>query len=195
MSDPVPTSPACNANAQTCSVVISFPFPSSDKRCPLRCRVWRRGHKAVFFVPLWTLTLTSASSVPDIRKHSGSALCLFFRDSDVCFGMVFRSQRLRSLPMLLPLPLRREARPPLGAEPQCGSLPPGLSGPSSVAAALQPPWGFALAVPSGEQDKACCIWRQAANRLVASLLFFCQFSAFAVILENNSALGDLFFCP
>lgn len=66
MSDPVPTSSACNVNAQTCTVVISFPFPSSDKRCPLCCCVWRRGHKAVLFVLLWMLTLTSASSVPDI---------------------------------------------------------------------------------------------------------------------------------
>lgn len=56
MSDPVPTSPACNLNAQACSVVILLLLPSSDKRCPSHhCAL---SHGAVLLVQLWAFTPT-----------------------------------------------------------------------------------------------------------------------------------------
>lgn len=92
MSDPVPTSPACNLNAQACSVVILLLLPSPDKRCPSHhCAL---SHAAVGFHPHSVSILC-----PSCLKCFGSALCpaLLFRDAAVHPGEVLSSRWLCSV--------------------------------------------------------------------------------------------------
>lgn len=100
------TSPACNRNAQTCSVVISLPFPSSDKRRPLSHRVLGSAlypaldlHPTLFVLPPRQLKIRRVRS-PAQPPALGMVTYIL--------GELLRCRWLCSHPMLVPLTIRPE---------------------------------------------------------------------------------------